>query len=146
MSNAADRKSIRQLEKASKLAEQNRREVLVGIMATIPGREWVWNQLERAHIFATSFSPDPVSMAFAEGERNQGLILLNDLMQSCPEQFILAMRENNERRTQRDSTDRRDPESGAAGELNGSENSGRYAEGLDATSDAAFGEEGRRDN
>ena len=33
-------------------------------------------------------------MAFAEGERNQGLQLLADIMRWCPERFIEMMREH----------------------------------------------------
>ncbi len=138
MDNAADRKSIRSKEKASKLADQNRREVLVGIMSTTFGREWLWNQLERAHVFEMSFTPDALLTAFREGERNQGQLLLNDVMTACPDQFILAMRESNERRTQRDNT----PASRTPGERDGGSDSGRYVEGLDATSFGDDGEEG----
>lgn len=134
MDNAADRKSIRAKEKASRLADQNRREVLVGIMSTTFGREWVWNQLERAHVFEMSFTPDALLTAFREGERNQGQLLLNDVMVACPEQFIIAMRESNVRRTQRDITPT-STSSGSAGELDGSSDTGRYVEGSEADSD-----------
>ena len=137
MDNAADRKSIRSKEKLSKLADQNRREVLVGIMSTMPGREWVWNMLSRSHVFGMSFVSDAFLTAFREGERNQGQQLLNDVMEACPDQYVLAMRENNERRTQRDNTSR---DSGrAAGQFDRGPNSGRYVEGLDASSDPTFG-------
>ena len=142
MDNASDRKSIRAKEKVAKLADQNRREQLVQIMSTIPGREWVWNMLERAHIFRTSFSPDPYLTAFNEGERNQGQLLLNDIMEACPDQYVLAMRESNERRTQRASTNRAG--TGALGERDGGEDPGGYVEGLDAAFDS--GEEGRTDH
>lgn len=144
MDNAADRKSIRAKEKSSKLADQNRREVLVGIMSTTFGREWIWNLLERAHIFRTSFTPDPYLTAFNEGERNQGQLLLNDIMEACPDLYILAQRENNERRTQQSST----ANQRTAGELNGSEEPGRVNQGY-ADSAESFpdgGEEGRTDH
>jgi len=96
--NAADRKSIRAAEKASRLADRDRGDVIRNLMSTSSGRRYIWDKLTSSHIFATSYSSDPIAMAFAEGERNAGLLLLNDIIQWCPEQFILAMRESNERR------------------------------------------------
>lgn len=96
--NASERKDVRAAEKAARLAEAQRAEIVKNLMSSIPGRDYVWSKLAAAHMFVTSFSSDPLQMAFAEGERNQGLSLLNDIMGHCPEQFILAMREQNERR------------------------------------------------
>jgi hypothetical protein len=96
--NASDRKSIRAAEKAAAIAERERAEVVVESMATGPRRKYVWDKLAAAGIFQSTFSTDPLQMAFNEGQRNQGLVLLNDVIQYCPEQFILAMRESNGRR------------------------------------------------
>ena len=97
--NAASRLDVRKAEKAAKLAESNRRTVLVTLADSAIGREWLWAQLAAAHIFETTFTPDPRHSAFLEGERNAGLRLLGEMMQHCPEQFIQAMREANERRS-----------------------------------------------
>ena len=97
--NTADRKSVRAAEKSAKLADRQRGEVLIAICSTEPGRRYLWERLDEAHIFRTSFSTDPIQMAFYEGERNQGLLLLGDIMQWCPDQFIQMMREHNERRS-----------------------------------------------
>ena len=102
--NAADRKAIRAAEKAAKLVDDNNRTVITAVMNTAPGRRYLWDKLAAAHVFATTFSTDPVQMAFNEGQRNQGLLLLNDIMEWCPDQFILAMREFNGRRTGSSST------------------------------------------
>lgn len=95
--NASDRKSVRAAEKAAALADRQRGEVIVAICSTAAGRRFLWEKLGSAHIFQTSFNTDSHRMAFNEGERNQGLLLLNDIIQWCPEQFIQAMREHNER-------------------------------------------------
>ena len=95
--NAADRKSIRRLEKAAKLADEQRRAVITNLMSTAPGREWVWNILTQCHCFSTTFSGEALSGAFAEGERNVGLRLLSDVLTACPDQYIQAQRESNER-------------------------------------------------
>jgi hypothetical protein len=95
--NAADRKSVRRLEKAAKLAESNRRAVITQLMSTAPGREWVWDILAQCHCFATTFNGDALTSAFAEGERNVGLRLLADILAACPDQYIQAQRESNDR-------------------------------------------------
>jgi hypothetical protein len=105
--NAAERKDVRRAEKDAKLAEQQRREVIVGLMSAIPGRRWVLETLESCHIFRTSYNRDPTTMAFMEGQRDIGLRLLNDIMASCPDDYILMMRESNERRSTSERT--RDP-------------------------------------
>jgi hypothetical protein len=99
MYNAANRKDIRQAEKEAKLADQQRREFMSGIMSTMPGRRWLHEKLVDCHIFSTSFNRDQLAMAFAEGQRDIGLKLLNDIMASCPDEYILMMREYNERRS-----------------------------------------------
>jgi hypothetical protein len=98
MDNAASRKDIRRKEKESRIADRERAGVILSVMATRAGRGWAWDRLAEAHVFSTSYSPDALQMAFAEGERNAGLRLLNDIIEWCPEQFIQMMREQNERR------------------------------------------------
>lgn len=93
----SNRKSIRAVEKAAAVADRERGVTVANLMSTIPGRRYIWEKLTAAHMFQTSFNADPLQMAFNEGERNQGIQLLNDIIQWCPEQYIQAMRESNER-------------------------------------------------
>jgi hypothetical protein len=126
----SDRKAIRRAEKASRLAELNDREVMVAIASTTNGRRYLWNRLAECHLFTPIYNDNPQRMAFLEGERNAGLKLLSDFMQWCPEEFILAMREDNGRRdidnsrsgNGRDDSDSPDP--AASSERAGSEESG----------------------
>lgn len=99
MANASDRKEIRRLEKAAKLAELQRREVITQVMVSLPGRAWMWDVLSACSIFSTTHVPaDALASSFQEGRRSVGLSLLADIMAHCPDQFIQAMREQNERR------------------------------------------------
>lgn len=91
------RASIRAAEKASRLADRQRGDTVRLLMSTSPGRSFVHDKLLSAHVFSTSFSHNALQMAFNEGERNQGLQLLNDVMLFCPEQYILMQREANDR-------------------------------------------------
>lgn len=96
--NAADRKWIREREKSAKLLDLANQSVVVSLMSTPDGRRYIWDKLELAHIFSTTFSTDALQMAFNEGQRNQGLQLLADIIRWCPDQYIQAMRESNARR------------------------------------------------
>src|SRR5438034_7377082 len=95
--NASERKDVRRAEKEAKLAERQRYEITSYIMSTAPSRAWMHDKLETCHVFRSSFATDALAMAFAEGERNIGLQLLNDIMQACPNNYILMMEEANER-------------------------------------------------
>lgn len=117
--NAADRKDVRRAEKAARQAELARGEVVKGLMDTTAGRRYVWDRLSAAHIFVTSFNLDPVQMAFNEGERNQGLQLLGDIMQWCPDLFIQAMRESNERHLAAQRSRSQDGNGGVEGPIDG---------------------------
>ena len=95
--NTANRKDIREAEKRVRQLELERAETLVTLMSTLGGRSWVWAQLESAGVFNSTYNDNPQRMAFLEGIRSSGLALLNDVMQWCPDNFIQAMREQNER-------------------------------------------------
>jgi hypothetical protein len=135
--NAADRKWVREQEKAAKLVDVRNQTVVVALMGSPDGRAYIWDKLATAHIFAATFSTDPLQMAFNEGQRNQGLLLLADITQWCPDQFILAMRESNARRTSND----------AARSDTGERGSGSNGDGRDqGSADDAGGDDTRSDH
>jgi hypothetical protein len=94
---AIDRKSIRRREKAAAIANRQRQEVITGMMTTMAGRQWIWDLLTSAHMFDANTISDPRLSGIFDGERNLGLRLLSDIMVACPDQFIQAMREANDR-------------------------------------------------
>lgn len=101
--NAADRKSIRKQEKAQRQAELLRRDAIVASMSTSNGRAWLWDVLASAHCFHTTHvAGDALASAFQEGRRSLGLAVLSDIMAHCPDLYIQAMREANERHIQPD--------------------------------------------
>jgi len=95
--NAAERSHVRLAEKEAKREENERKEIIKGLMSLAAGRAWVLARLESCHIFAPSFSRNALDMAFAEGERNVGLQILNDIMSACPDRYADMMEERNER-------------------------------------------------
>lgn len=94
---ASDRRHIRVAEKQAKVVDDQRGEIVRGIMSLIPGRAWMVDLLEACHVFSSSMATSALQMAFSEGERNIGLRLLNDVMRACPDEYVLMMRERNER-------------------------------------------------
>jgi hypothetical protein len=115
---ASNRRDVKAAEKQAKLHEQQRKEIVTGIMSVAPGRSWMCDILESCHIFATSYNDVGLRMAFMEGQREVGIRLLTDIMGACPDSYVLMMRERNERnssydaRRSRKDTDGRDRESG----------------------------------
>lgn len=99
--NAANRKEVREKEKAARLWEHNRQNTIKNWMDDQNGRRMMWELLEDAHVFATIPPTDPVTMSYAEGERNAGLKLLALVLAACPNEFIQAMREANDRNNNR---------------------------------------------
>jgi len=108
MYDAGNKKDVRRLEKQAKLEEQQRKEIVTGIMSVAPGRRWICELLEHCHVFATSYSDVGNRMAFMEGQREVGLMLLADIMSACPDQYILMMRERNERESTNSVRNRKD--------------------------------------
>ena len=133
MNNAANRKDIREAEKAAKLRAQQDAEAVIAIMSTIPGRAWMWRQLGAANIFVSNFTGDPMRDAFASGERNFGLRLLSDIMLHCPEQYLQMTREANDN-DRHHNNDRNSDTSSDASAL-AERRSGSIADGGDSGSD-----------
>ena len=50
------------------------------LMKLPAGRRVVWRLLEQAGVWRSVFNPEPLRMAFAEGQRNLGLWLLDWVM------------------------------------------------------------------
>lgn len=68
------------------------------LMKLPAGRRVVWRLLEQAGVWRSVFSPEPLRMAFAEGQRNLGLWLLDWVMRECPDEYDLMMRETRDER------------------------------------------------
>jgi hypothetical protein len=94
---ASNRKDIRRAEKDAVAFDRQRQEAIANTMSTTQGRAYLWSEVSATHVFSTSFSLDPLQMAFLEGERNTGLRLIDLIMDSSPDEFILMWRENRAR-------------------------------------------------
>ena len=105
MRDLADRATVVRLEKEARVRDRESGQMLSQVMGSMQGRAYICSKLESSHVFRTSFSTDPLQMAFNEGERNRGLDLLNDIMRYCPDQYVTMMRERNARDSIADARD-----------------------------------------
>lgn len=72
------------------------------VVSTKQGRRFMWRLLGSAGVFHSSFSTNNASMAFNEGKRNQGLELLNEIIEHCPDKYTLMLSEQKETREAND--------------------------------------------
>ncbi|WP_140179419.1 MULTISPECIES: Bbp19 family protein [Providencia] len=84
------------LELKEKLKREREIEDIKQIMSTEAGRRFVWRITSSCGVFDISFTNDPYVTAFNEGARNQGLMLLSDVMEFCAEQYLLMAEEAKE--------------------------------------------------
>lgn len=76
-----------------RLTRENEESDVKWLMSSKRGRRVVWRLLDQAGVFRTTFSTNAMSMAFAEGNRNQGLRLIAMIHVLCPEQYPAMMKE-----------------------------------------------------
>lgn len=134
---ASNRRDVKALERQAKLADQQRKEIMNGLMSVEAGRRWMCDLLETCHVFATSFSDVGLRMAFMEGQREVGIRLLTDIMGACPDQYVTMMRERNGRQSANDARgSRKDTNGGdsesAADDYAGSDDAADFDDAGDA--------------
>ena len=79
-----------------KLTQQSEADDVKWLMSSKRGRRMVWRQLERAGVFRLSFNTNSMTMAFAEGARNEGLRLLSLIHANCSDLYATMLKEANE--------------------------------------------------
>ncbi len=76
-----------------KLARQREIDDFRWLMGTVQGRRFVWRLLEQAGVFRTTFRLDSGETAFLEGNRNMGLLLINEVHALCPDKYQVMAKE-----------------------------------------------------
>lgn len=87
----------------AQLEAQDEIDVLAWLMTDKRGRRFVWRLLAEAGVYQSTFTGDPLTSAFAEGKRAQGLKLTASIFQHCPDRFSEMQKEarNYDRRNER---------------------------------------------
>jgi hypothetical protein len=81
-----------------KLVRETEEADLKWLMGSKRGCRIVWRQLDRAGVFRLSFNTNAMQMAFAEGNRNEGLRMLALIHTLCPELYpVMVKEQTNER-------------------------------------------------
>ena len=89
----AQQQTREEAERRAKAERETQAENLKAVMGTRQGRRFVRRLLERAGVYRSSFNQDALSMAFAEGGRNTGLVLLAEIQRDCPELYMRMLEE-----------------------------------------------------
>lgn len=92
---ASDKVQVESRQRKAKRRTKQDDFVLKQLLSTPDGRAWTFRLLSEAHIFQPSYTAEPFSTAFKEGERNVGLKLLSDIIRTCPEAFTQMLTERN---------------------------------------------------
>lgn len=91
-----ERQKARRAKKAE-LDQETEEADLRWLMGSRRGRRVMWRFLDRAGVFRLSFDTNALRMAFAEGNRNEGLRILGLIHANCPELYPTMVRENGQR-------------------------------------------------
>lgn len=67
------------------------------LMGHKQGRRLVWQWLDKAGVFRTSFSTNALHMAHLEGHRAAGLALIDRIHTLCPDQYQVMIKEQHGR-------------------------------------------------
>ena len=81
-------------EREQKRRAQEQADDLRWLLSGPRGRRIAWRWLESAGVFRTSFSTDALAMAFAEGQRNAGLWLMDQVLAVRPDAYTQMVKEN----------------------------------------------------
>lgn len=92
--NAGDPVAVQGKASKQKRAQAEADMALATLLRTTPGRRWMWATLCGCGVYATTFRPDGLTMAFNEGQRAVGLRLLADVMRVAPDQYVTMAEEN----------------------------------------------------
>jgi hypothetical protein len=93
-SETADQESVRaEAAQRGKLSRDTDESDFKWLMSSKRGRRIIWRLLDRAGIFRLSFNTNAMTMAFAEGTKNEGLRILSQIHTLCPELYSVMTKE-----------------------------------------------------
>jgi hypothetical protein len=96
------------LELQARLARETEESDVKWLMGSKRGRRIIWRFLDRAGVFRLSFNTNAMQMAFAEGNRNEGLRMLAQIHALCPELYPVMVKEQTNERQHADDGSRND--------------------------------------
>jgi len=64
------------------------------IMRNEDSREFIYGHLQSCGVFESIFSTDPVQLGYSSGMRDAGLLLLGEIKEAAPDDYLKMIREN----------------------------------------------------
>jgi hypothetical protein len=96
--NASDGEQVKSRREKLKTRELQKKAALRRFISEPEGRMWMWDLLGRCGIFRSSFSSEPLVMAFNEGRRDIGTFLASEIGSADSDAFFKMAIENREER------------------------------------------------
>lgn len=79
---------------ASQLESETEEADFVWLMSGPKGRRFVKRLLDRVGVFRTSYRPNTMAMTMAEGAKQPGYWILDQIMSLCPDDYNTMLQEN----------------------------------------------------
>jgi len=92
-----DARYVRKQQKRARIHQKRLDNALGALLDTYDTRAWLWELLCAFGIYQSSFSTEPLRMAFLEGKRDCGLRLLADINRIAPASYVLMAEEAEKR-------------------------------------------------
>jgi hypothetical protein len=86
--------AVRRKAAIAKFADDEFALSIKGLMTHPQGRKFLWHMLKFTRVYAGSFSQSTPLMAFNEGQRNVGLMLMAEIHRVAPDKYVDMIREN----------------------------------------------------
>jgi len=90
--NTSEESHVKTRNRRERRARERELSDVKAVMSTVEGRRFVWSILAKSGISKTSFTGNSWTY-FNEGMRNLGLIVQSDVLEACPEAYLVAMQE-----------------------------------------------------
>jgi hypothetical protein len=94
--NSSDEEQVKKAEKKEAFKANQNVDDMRFILSNAQGRRVLKKYLEACGVFRTSFSENVNQTLFLEGQRNVGLMLLNDINAADPMAYVKMMNESKE--------------------------------------------------
>ena len=79
--------------KERKVKREGEIEDFLWMMGDKRGRRFVWRLLEKAGVYRSSFTGNSNTF-FLEGQRNMGLMIMDEIHSNCPDLYVIMLKEN----------------------------------------------------
>lgn len=89
----SDQEQVQKAKKRTARTRADRLEFVRAAMLHEQGRAWFYDLLVKCKVISTPFTDDPYRTAFKCGEQNIGLMILADLQDAAPDNYLQMVKE-----------------------------------------------------